>query len=166
MRLAIGLALIVNLAIHAHLARPVLPLPGKMDPTWQFHGWREVGEAIERTIAAHPCEAGHFLASDGPPTVAEAVFYTGNRYPGVDLTRPKRYTFLRGVEDLKGKNGIILSLDLSPSTLETAKKHFEEVRILGRHRSYFRGGPFNRMSFYILLGRDFRGNWQPSQAAG
>jgi hypothetical protein len=22
--------------------------------------------------------------------------------------------------------------------------------------------PFNRMSFYILLGKDFRGNWRPS----
>jgi len=162
MQLAIGLAVTLNLVIHVHLLRPVFPVPETMDPTWQFHGWRELGETIEEHVEAHPWEAGYFLASEGPPTVAEAVFYTGNRYVGLDFTRPGRYTFLPGVEQLKGKNAIILSLDLSPATLETAKKHFEEVTVLGRHRSYFRGVPFNRMSFYILLGRDFRGNWRPS----
>ncbi len=161
-QLAIGLAVIVNLVIHVHLVRPVFPLPEKMDPTWQFHGWRELGESIEKHIEAHPGGAGIFLASEGPPTVAEAVFYTGNRYVGLDFTRPDRYTFLSGVEQLKGKNAIILSLDLSASTLERANIHFEEVTVLGRHRSYFRGEPFNRMSFYVLLGREFRGNWRPS----
>jgi hypothetical protein len=160
-RLAIGLALILNLVIHLHLVRPYLPVPGTMDPTWQFRGWRELGEAIEGYIEAHPWEAGYFLAGEGPPTVAEAVFYTGNRYVGLDFTCPSRYTFLPGVEQLKGKNAIILSLDLSPSTLERAKNHFEEVKVLGRHRSYFRGVPFDRMSFYILLGENFRGNWRP-----
>jgi 4-amino-4-deoxy-L-arabinose transferase-like glycosyltransferase len=165
-RLAVGLAVIVNLGIHVHLVRPVFPLPAAMDPTWQFRGWRELGEAIEETIEAHPCEEGYFLVSEGPPTVAEAVFYTGNRYTGVDLTRPGRYRFLRRVEELTGKNAVILSLDLSPSTLETARNHFEEVTVLGRHHSYFRGRPFDRMSFYILLGRDFRGNWHPSPVSG
>ncbi len=119
------------------------------------------GRRSKKHVEAHPWEAGYFLAAEGPPTVAEAVFYTGNRYVGLDFTRPGRYTFLPGVEQLKGKNAIILSLDLSASTLETAKNHFEEVTVLGRHRSYFRGVPFNRMSFYILLGKDFRGNWSP-----
>jgi hypothetical protein len=61
--------------------------------------------------------------------------------------------------ELAGKNAIILSLDLNPWTLERVDAHFEEVTVLGRHRSYFRGEPFNRMSFYVLLGREFRGNW-------
>ena len=130
-----------------------------MDPTWQFHGWRDLGVSIEEQIEAHPSEAGYFLVCEGPPTAAEAVFYTGNRYVGLDLTRPNRYTFLRGLGELTGKNAIILSLDLSPWTLERANAHFEEVTVLGKHRAYFRGEPFNRMSFYILLGREFRGNW-------
>ncbi len=160
-RLSIGLALILNLLLHVHLARPVLPLPRGMDPTWQFHGWQNLGEKIEENIQAHPCEAGYFLVSEGPPTVAEAIFYTGNRYAGLDLTRPDRYTYLQGVEGLKGMNAIILSLDLSESTLQTANDHFEEVTVLGRHRAYFRGEPFDRMAFYFLLGRGFRGNWPP-----
>ena len=162
MRVAVGLALILNLALHVHLVKPILPLPVSMDPTWQFHGWRELGQDIERQIQAHPCPAGTFLVAEGPPTVAEAVFYTGGRTVGVDLDRPGRYTFLRGVEQLKGRNAIILSLDLSASTLERANTHFREVVVLGRHRAYFRGEPFQRMSFYMLLGKGFRGNWLPS----
>jgi 4-amino-4-deoxy-L-arabinose transferase-like glycosyltransferase len=159
---AVGLALAVNLVVHSHLLKPVPLLPPDMDPTWQFHGWRELGVSIEEQIRAHPSEAGYFLVAEGPPTVAEAMFYTGNRYVGLDLTRPGRTASLRGVDELTGKNAVILSLDLSPRTLERAKAHFEEVTVLGRHRSYFRGEPFDRMGFYVLLGREFRGNGPPS----
>lgn len=161
-RFAVGLALILNLAVHIHLVRPVFPLPGGMDPTWQFYGWRELGENIEAHVEAHPWAGGTFLVSEGPPTVAEAVFYTGNRYMGLDFTRPGRYTFLRDVDQLKGKNAIILSLDLHASTLERWKPHFEEVVVLGKNRYYYRGELNKRLSFYILLGKEFRGNWRPS----
>jgi hypothetical protein len=162
MKASVGLALIMNLAVHVHLARPIFPLPRGMDPFWQFYGWRELGESIEAHVKAHPCEEGTFLVGEGPPTVAEAVFYTGNRYVGLDFTRPGRYAFLRCVDQLKGKNAIILSQDSSASTLERLNPYFEEVVFLGRHRYYYRGEMNKRLSFYILLGKEFRGNWRPS----
>ena len=161
-RFAVGLALILNLAAHVHLVRPVLPLPKGMDPTWQFHGWRELGENIEAHAEEHPRREGYFLVGQGPPTVAEAVFYTGNRYMGLDLTRPDRYSFVRGVDQLKGKNAIILSLDLHAPTLGRLEPHFEEVMVLGKNRYYHCGEMSRRLSFYILLGKEFRGNWRPS----
>jgi hypothetical protein len=133
-----------------------------MDPAWQLHGWRELGEKVETTIQDHPCEQGYFLVSMGPPTVAEVVFYTNHRYTGLDLTRPANYTFLRETDMLEGKNAIILVLDLNDSTLDKVKAHFEEVTVLGRNRYFYRGELQGRLGFYILLGRTFRGNWVPS----
>jgi 4-amino-4-deoxy-L-arabinose transferase-like glycosyltransferase len=162
MQVAVGLALIVNLIIYAHLVKPVVPLPRGMDPTWQLYGWRELGEKVESHIREHPWESGYFLVSIGAPTVAEVVFYTNHRYTGLDFTRPAHYTFLRDIDTLKGKNAIILVLDLNDSTLDKVKPHFEEVTVLGRNRHFYRGEPQGRLGFYILLGRAFRGNWRPS----
>jgi 4-amino-4-deoxy-L-arabinose transferase-like glycosyltransferase len=159
---AIGLALILNALVYVHLVKPVVPLPGAMDTTRQLYGWRELGEKIEAQIAQHPWKAGYFLVSQGPPTVAELVFYTNHRYIGLDFTRPTQYTFLPDVGQLKGKNAIILLLDLNESTLDKVKPHFEEVTVLGRNRHYYRGELQDRLSFYILLGKTFRGNWPPT----
>jgi len=161
-QIAIGLALIVNVLVYVHLVKPVMPLPGSLDTTRQLYGWRELGEKIEAQIEQHPRKEGYFLVSEGPPTVAELVFYTNHRYMGLDFSRSAQYTFLRGVDQLKGRNAIILSLDLNDATLEKVKPHFEEVTVLGKNRHYYRGEPLDRLSFYILLGKAFRGNWPPA----
>jgi 4-amino-4-deoxy-L-arabinose transferase-like glycosyltransferase len=75
---------------------------------------------------------------------------------------------LKLLEYIGGQIGVVtpllflLSLDLHASTLERWKPHFEEVVVLGKNRCFYRGEPLKRMSFYILLGKDFRGNWRPS----
>ena len=160
-QIAIGLALLLNVLVYVHLVKPFVPLPGSMDTTQQLYGWRELGEKIEAQIEQHPLEAGYFLVSEGPPTVAELVFYTNYRYKGLDLGRPAQYAFLRGVDQLRGKNAMILLLDLNDSTLEKVRPYFEDVTVLGRNRYYHRGEILDRLSFYLLLGKAFRGNWPP-----
>ena len=160
MRAAVGLALVVNVALHIHLFMPCLPVPPKIDTTQQFHGWRELGQQINRHVARNPHPAGYFLVADRHSKAAGALFYTGKPYVAINFSEPRRYLFLRDLDKLKGKNAIILLRHASEQNLEHYRSFFREVAVIGEHKAMFRGEVIDEYSTYLVLGRDYRGNWR------
>ncbi len=160
---AVVIAVMLNLLIHVHLFKPIIPLPPKMDITRQFHGWKELGKKINIIIKKHPHPEGYFLVSNRGTTVAEAVFYSNNKYIGLDFSRPERYIFLPDLKGLRGKNALILSGNIKNSTLKKYRPYFEKLEIVEKHNFTYRGEKVKRMSLYILIGRNYRGNWLRSK---
>jgi 4-amino-4-deoxy-L-arabinose transferase-like glycosyltransferase len=158
---AVGLALAANVALHAHLFRPYLPISPKVDTTQQFYGWRELGREINRRITENPHPAGWFLVADRYSTTAGALFYTGKPYVAVDFSDPKRYTFLRNLKELKGKNAMILLHHADEEHLRYYRPYFRELAVIGKHQAVFRGEVIDEYSVYLVLGKDYQGNWQP-----
>jgi 4-amino-4-deoxy-L-arabinose transferase-like glycosyltransferase len=163
MSVAVGLALVVNMAIHIHLFRPYLPVPPKIDTTQQFHGWRELGRQINRHVAENPHPAGYFLLAERYSTAAGALFYTGKPYVAINFSEPGRYLFLGQLDKLKGKNAIILLRHVNEQNLEYYRSYFREVAVIGEHRAIFRGEFIDEYSVYLVLGKDYQGNWRSFQ---
>jgi 4-amino-4-deoxy-L-arabinose transferase-like glycosyltransferase len=159
---AASLALLANVLIHTHLISPFLPISPQIDTTQQFHGWRALGQAVNRHIQENPHPSGYFLLADRGTTVAGALFYTGKSYIGIDFSRPERYTFLQRLEELKGKNAILLLHHVSDSDLQFYRPYFRELQVLGKQTARFRGEDIGEYSVYLVLGKEYRGNWQPS----
>lgn len=157
----IALALIANIVIHVHLINPFIPIPPKIDPTRQFHGWRELGDKINAYIHDNPRKDGYFLLSDKGTTVAEAVFYTGNRFTGIDFGHPERYIFLRDAETLRGKDAIILLHNRSEDAIKQYHSYFVDFQRIGVHTCIFRHENIDDLSLQISLGSRYRGNWVP-----
>jgi hypothetical protein len=158
---AVVLGLALNLAIHVHLLRPVLPVPVKADTLKQFYGWEELGKTINRHIDAHPSERGYFLVAERITTVAEAVYTTRRGLYGVVFTAPEQFLFLPDFESMTGRNAIILLRGLEASRLAQVEPYFEELEVLGENEFRYRGDPLERLRLWIVLGRGFRGNWHP-----
>jgi 4-amino-4-deoxy-L-arabinose transferase-like glycosyltransferase len=161
MNCAVGLAIVANVALHAHLFRPYLPIPPKIDTTQQFYGWRELGQEINLRIAENPHPAGYFLLAERYSTVAGALFYTGKPYVAVDFSDPKRYTFYGKLGELKGKNAIILLRHVNEENLQYYRPYFREIAVIGKHQAVFRGEVIDEYGVYLVLGKDYQGNWQP-----
>ena len=158
---SIGLALLMNLVLHTHLLRPFLPVHPKNDKSKHFHGWRELGQNLDGLVARHPSEAGHFLvASRGMASVAEAVFYTGNRFVGISFLKPQECEFLGDLTHLKGKDAIILIDDFNHDKIDFYLPFFQNVRIIGTNTFLYQGSRVPRLELHILLGEKFLGNWQ------
>jgi 4-amino-4-deoxy-L-arabinose transferase-like glycosyltransferase len=156
--IAVGLALIVNAALHVHLFRPYLPVSPHIDTTQQFHGWRELGRQINAHIVEHPHPAGYFLLADRFSKAAEARYYSGKPYDALVLTEPQRYHFLGDADARRGKNALILIRYISEQNLGYYRSFFGEVAVIGEHKAVFRGEVIDEYSGYILLGKDYRGD--------
>ncbi len=157
--IAIGLAVVMSLLLHIHLLKPIIPLSPKLDTTRQFHGWRELGNKINSYIKEYPHQEGYFLMANGGQRVSEAVFYSGNRYMGFDFFRPERYIFLPDIDQLQGKNAIILLHRFRESTLKKYEPYFTELTMIGKHTFIYRGEKIKELR--IILGKGYRGNWLP-----
>lgn len=158
---AASLALLANVLIHAHLVSPFLPVSPQIDTTQQFHGWRALGQTVNRQIQDNPHPTGYFLLADRGTTVAGALFYTGKSYIGIDFSRPERYMFLRRLTELKGKNAILLLHHVNESDLQPYRPYFRELQMLGKQIARFRGEAIEEYSVYLVLGKEYRGNGQP-----
>ncbi len=156
MRASVGLGLVMNLVVHLHLAWPFLPIEPNKDPTRQFHGWKAMGERVEELIAQHPSENGYFIVANMPTTVAEMVYYTGDTYTGIHLFELEKYTFLGDLDQLTGKDALIL-IHLSPDRLRSYEPYFEEVSVIGSCDYIYRDTVINKLSATIALGKGFRG---------
>jgi 4-amino-4-deoxy-L-arabinose transferase-like glycosyltransferase len=157
----LALALILNLAVHIHLLRPILPVPVKADTLKQFYGWEELGETINHYIDAHPSDRGYFLVAERITTVAEAVYYTRRGLYGIVFTIPEQFLFLPEFHEMNGKDAIILLNGFDDERLERFEPYFEELELLGENSHLYRGEPLERLRMRIVRGRGFRGNWRP-----
>ena len=155
----IGFAVVANIVIHLHLINPFLPIPPGADPTRQFHGWRELGAQINGFVKGQSGEKGYFLLADKGTTVAEAVFYSGNRWVGIDFAQPERYIFLENSATLRGKEAIILLHNQSVGAEEQYRNYFGEVEKIGVLSRLFRGEEIPEFTLRLLMGRGYRGNW-------
>jgi 4-amino-4-deoxy-L-arabinose transferase-like glycosyltransferase len=157
------LALAINLAVYIHLLMPFLPIPPHQDQFKQFRGWREMAQTIEAYMAQYPSPTGYFLvANRGLTTVSEAIFYTGNRFLGIDFFRPHVQTFLQDeIDDLKGKDAIILINDFTEASVEHYRPFFKDVELIGKNEFDYRGHSVYRLNLHILRGQTFLGNWSP-----
>ncbi|MBM2827818.1 MAG: 2 protein [Actinobacteria bacterium] len=156
---AVVLALSANILLHLHLVHPYLPVRPEKDITRRFHDWPGLGRMLETFIRENPDKNGYFLVSDTGTTVAEAVFYTGGKYTGVDLFRPERYLFLKDPEKLQGMDAIILTHQSPEFALNAFAPHFGSVEAVGRRPYMYRGKEIVRLSVNILLGKDYRGDF-------
>ena len=155
----VAIALLVNLLIRTHLLVPILPVATTMDPLKGFHSWSKLGEIIDSYIANNPHPEGYFLVSDSGTRVAEAVFYTGNRYLGVDFFRPERYLFLESAdEQLRGKDAIILGGN-DPNDITRYAAYFRSVEAIGFYEHIYRGKTIQKYSHPIFRGEGYLGNW-------
>jgi hypothetical protein len=157
----IGFALIVNIVIHIHLINPFIPLPPNLDPTAQFCGWRELGGKINAYIKDNPRKDGYFLLSEKGTTVAEAVFYTANRFTGIDFARPERYIFLKDMEGLRGKDAVILLHNQSEDAIRQYHPYFEAFARIGVTACIFRHEKIDASVIQLVSGKAYRGNWIP-----
>jgi hypothetical protein len=155
----IGFALCATLIIQAHLIRPFLPIPPAVDPVQQFHGWRDLGDQVSKIADRYPSDRGYFILSDKGTTAAEAVFYSGARYTGLDLFQPERYVFLGDLAALKGKDAILVLHGASDSSMDRYSGYFQGIERAGTHDCVFRGEKIDWLSVHIAIGRDFRGSW-------
>jgi hypothetical protein len=158
---ALGFALVLNVAVHVHLLRPIFPVPVKADTLRQFHGWEELGRTIDDHIDANPSERGYFLVAERITTVAEAVYYTRRGLYGVVFTIPQQFLFLPDFHELDGRNAIILVNSFDDERLARFEPYFEELEVLGENSYLYRGESLKRLRMRIVLGKRFRGNWQP-----
>ena len=155
---AVVLALTANILLHLHLVRPYLPVRPEKDITRRFHDWPGLGRTVADFIRERPDRNGYFLVSDTGTTVAEAVFYTGGKYTGVDLFRPERYLFLKDPEKLRGMDAIILTHQSPEHALGTFAPRFGNVEALGRRPYVYRGEEIKALSVNILLGTNYLGD--------
>jgi 4-amino-4-deoxy-L-arabinose transferase-like glycosyltransferase len=158
---SIGFALIVNIMIHIHLINPFIPLSPNLDPTAQFHGWRELGGKINAYIHDNPRKDGYFLLSEKGTTVAEAVFYTGNRFTGIDFSRPERYIFLNDIDGLRGKDAVIMLHDQNEDAVRQYHPYFESFARIGVTSCLFRNEKIDASVIQLFSGKTYRGNWIP-----
>jgi hypothetical protein len=164
--LIIILSLLLNLLVRTHLAYPWLPLPPADDRLREFAGWPALGRQIQAAINAHPNPVGWFLMGDKGTTLAEALFYTGNRYLGFDPARPQRYLFLHDPNNrLQGRSAIIIARE-GQANLERFGRYFRKLSPLGPYRHKYRGQAIPRHSAYLYLGEGFLGNWSEFDSLG
>ena len=156
----IGFALCAGLIVQAHLIRPFLPIPPAIDPVQQFHGWRDLGARVSRIADQHSSESGYLILSDKGTTAAEAVFYSGARFTGLDLFQPERYVFLGDLSALRSKDAILVLHGGSDSGLARYSGYFEGIERVGAHDCIFRGEKIDWLSVHLAIGRGFRGSWQ------
>ena len=161
MNSGVVLALILSIVAHAHLIRPFIPIAPTLDPTQQFHGWKALGGRINQYVDENPGPERYFLLSDRGTTAAEAVFYTGNRFIGLDFNSPERYLFLHNIDFLRGKEAILLLHNRSAEALSQYHSYFETIQPIGKYDSIFRSTPIDSLSLQLAIGKGFRGNWSP-----
>jgi 4-amino-4-deoxy-L-arabinose transferase-like glycosyltransferase len=154
---AIGLGVLLNLVLTIHLVNPIIPVAPHQDTTRQFHGWRALGQNLNEMITDHPSENGYLLMANRATTVAEIVFYTGNRYTGIHLFQLEKYTFLRRLEELRGKDALIVLHHFSQSQIQRYEPFFEEISVIGTNEYRFRNAINDKLSATILLGKHFKG---------
>jgi len=158
----IVLVVIINILIHIHLIFPFLPIPAKIDPTNQFHGWRELGTVINDYVKnTANSENIRFIAGDRGTIVAEAVFYTNNNFIGIDFKQPQRYIFLKDIGYLKEKDAIIITRDSGISSLKKYEDYFASCEFITAYDLLFRDEKIKSYRFLIARGNTFRGNWSP-----
>jgi 4-amino-4-deoxy-L-arabinose transferase-like glycosyltransferase len=159
-QLVLAVSLLLNVALRTHLVHPWLPLRPADDRMRELAGWQALGHQVQAAIDAHPHPTGWFLMGDKGTTLAEALYYTGNRYLGFDPARPERYLFLDDPNDrLRGKDAIVLAHDDAPTRARFGR-YFRRLVPLGPYRHQYRGQEIPRLSTYLLLGEDFLGNWE------
>lgn len=163
----VAFGLLLNCLISVHVLAPFVPVSPGDDPARQLHSWRGLGRTIEEYIERHPCDRGYFLVSDRGTTLAETVYYTGNRYTGIDFLIPERYIFLDDLAGLKGRNAILVVHGRDRQSLEIYKKYyskyFERVSEAGRWTHSYRGAEIPELSVALLLGEGYKGNWNRNQ---
>lgn len=156
---ALLVGVVITAVVHVHLVKPIIPLAPNDDVTKQFHGWRDLGKQIDRLIAEYPHEAGYFLIAERGPSLAEAIFYSKEIDIGLDLSRPERYIFLEDTSHLIGRNALILLRGGDELTLGRYRKYFDDLTVIGRHQPRYRQKIIKEFSFYIVLGKGYRGGW-------
>ena len=157
----IVLALLINIIVHIHFITPVLPISPKLDPLQQFHGWKALGAKINQYIEENHFKDGYFILGDKGTTVAEAIFYTQNRFIGIDFDQPQRYTFLGGIEYLRGKNAVIVMHNRDENAFNHYNKYFQSFKKIGLQDCIFRNKIIDSLSVQLNLGENYRGNWVP-----
>jgi 4-amino-4-deoxy-L-arabinose transferase-like glycosyltransferase len=155
------LAMILNIIVHVHLITPFIPIAPNLDPTQQFHGWRALGVEINKYIDNNPGKDGYFLLGDKGTTIAEAVFYTQNRFIGIDFAHPERYIFLKDIDYLRGKDAIIIMHNRNEKALNQYNKYFDSLERIALHDCIFRNEKIDSLSVQIAMGKNYRGNWVP-----
>lgn len=155
---ALGLGLVLNIVIHIHLVRPIIPIAPKKDTLRQFYGWRELGADINALIAKYPSHRGYFLISNKATTAAEAVFYTNNVYTGFDLFKLEKYSYLNEMDQLEGKDALILIYFFNQEKVRRYEPFFDDFSVIGKHNYTYRGTVIKKMSVVIALGKKFRGS--------
>ena len=155
----VGFAMIVNIIVHIHLIHPFLPIPPNVDPTGQFHCWRDLGNEINSYVDTHPRKEGYFLLSDKGTTVAEAAFYSGNRFIGIDFAHPERYIFLKDAEKLRGRDAVILLHNQQETAVNQYRPYFDAFEKIGVHPCVFRGEKIESQCLQVVIGKGYRGNW-------
>jgi hypothetical protein len=157
MKAAIALGVLMNLVLHIHLINPIIPIAPADDNTRQFHGWRDLGRHLNAIVDNHPSDSGYFLIANRMTTVAEIVFYTGNRFTGLDLFGLEKYTFLPSLDELRGKDALIVVHHFSPHQLKNYAPFFDTLCVMGAKDFRFRGTVIDELSATILLGTHFKG---------
>ena len=155
----IFLAAVASMVVHIHLNTPILPLAPNNDTMKQFHSWRNLGKTVDASISKNPHPQGYFLVSDKGTTLAEAVFYSGSQYTGLDFFKPERYLFLKDPDKaLRGKNAIILAHNQNDDALKRFNIYFRRTRRIGEYIHIYRGERIPNLSTAILLGEEYLGN--------
>jgi hypothetical protein len=157
----IVLALLINIIVHIHFLTPFLPISPRLDPLQQFHGWRALGLRINKYIEENPFKDGYFILGDKGTIVAEAVFYTQNRFIGIDFDQPQRYIFLDDLEYLRMKNAIIVMHNRDENAFNIYDNYFQSFEKIGTQDCIFRNEKIDWLSVQLILGKNYRGNWVP-----
>jgi len=148
--------IVINVMLLIHLIHPMLPIPPEQDTTKQFHGWQKLGAQINTYISNNPHGQGYFLLSDRNQRVAEAVYYSGRQYIGLNINEP--FIFLPDIERLQGKNAIILDYHYSMDSVKRYGQYFDNIILLDKYQYLFRNREMSDLSVHFLLGQNYHGN--------
>ncbi len=151
LNVAIGLGLYHYHAL-ANLAG--VELTRKTDPYARVSGWRALGEAAGRHLAAHP---GARLLADDRKTMAALIYYVRPHPFDARMYNPggvigDHYALMSDVKDAPGGAFVFVSRSADPARLA---REFAEVRPLGRIEIPLY--PDFSLSAEVYLLRDFRG---------
>lgn len=165
--LSIALAGVVSLLIHIHLHTPFLPIPAQNDPFSQFHSWQNLGQEIDKVIAATPHQEGYIAVAYKGTILAESIFYSQIK-EGFDPIKPERYFFLDNPNQrFKGKNGIIIVPKNNQDHFKNLfRPYFEEMTEVATYKHTYRDTEISEYAFTLYLGKNFQGNWAAFEKLG
>lgn len=126
-----GLLIVAVEHFPAMLPTMGIRVPVGMDPTARLHGWKQLGEAVEK----HVTNNAHFIMSDQYQIASELAFYVAGQPQIYNINlgrRMNQYDVWGGLDMLRGRDGLFVTSGDgdAPQSLQDACESMQRVELV------------------------------------